>query len=106
MIDFEDTAIGRFLLIYAPIEYTFLIEYHKATKLIDKYRPISYQAIETIAYNSDNPAFKSVRFRKAMIDYRRFGLQHRKKVKWTISDAVYYAKNTYQVLELMKQCTG
>lgn len=81
------------------------MEYRNAIKLIDRSRVVSYQVIETIALNSDNPAFKTARFRRALIAYRRFGLKPLRPTGWTLKDAVYYARNSHFIHEAVKRCT-
>ena len=74
-------------------------------KTADRSRTISHQVIETIALNSENPAFKTARFRRALISYRRFGLKPLRPTGWTLKDAVYYARNSHYIHEAVKQCT-
>ena len=81
------------------------MEYRNIIKSADRNRTISYQVIETIAMNSRNPAFRSVRFRRALISYRRFGLKPLRPTGWTLKDAVYYARNSHHIHEAVKQCT-
>ena len=104
-VKFHETAIGHFLFVYAPVEYILLMEYRNIIKSADRSRTISYQVIETIALNSHNPAFKTARFRRALISYRRFGLKPLRPTGWTLKDAVYYARNSHYIHEAVKQCT-
>ncbi len=104
-VKFHETALGHFLLVYAPIQYLLLMEYREIVKQVDRTRPISCEVVETIALNSDNPAFKSARFRRALIAYRRFGLKPLRPTGWTLKDALYYARNSYFIHEAIKLCT-
>ena len=101
-IRFDETAVGHFLYVYAPIQYNLLMEYSKAIKQVQKRQCINYNMIESIAINSDNPAFKTARFRRALIAYRRFGTRPLRKTGWTLKDALYYARNSYHIHEAVK----
>ncbi len=78
------------------------MEYSKAIKQVQKRQCINYNMIESIAINSDNPAFKTARFRRALIAYRRFGTRPLRKTGWTLKDAIYYARNSYHIHEAVK----
>ena len=80
-----------------------LIEYGKLEAKNERFAPIRYAAIETIAMNSDNPAFRQARFRQALIAYRRFGIRPKKKAKWSLKDALYYARHSYFIHEGIKK---
>jgi hypothetical protein len=94
--------VGHFLYVYAPIQYHLLMEYCKAIKQVERGQRIKYNIIEAIAINSDNAAFKTARFRRALIAYRRFGTRPLRKTGWSLRDAVYYAKNSYHIHEVVK----
>lgn len=78
------------------------MEYGKAAGMIEKGKRIKYNVIESIAINSDNPVFKTARFRRALIAYKRFGTHPLRKTGWTLRDAVYYARNSYHIHEVVK----
>lgn len=78
------------------------MEYSKVAGMIEKGKRIKYDIIEAIAINSDNAAFKTARFRRALIAYRRFGTRPLRKTGWSLRDAVYYAKNSYHIHEAVK----
>lgn len=99
VVKFDETAVGHFLYVYAPIQYYLLMEYCKAIKQVERGQRIKYNIIEAIAINSDNAAFKTARFRRALIAYRRFGTRPLRKTGWSLKDAVYYAKNSYHIYE-------
>ncbi len=81
------------------------MEYRNAIKVIDRGRNIDYRVIETIALNSTNTAFKSARFRRALVSFRRFGMKPLRPTGWTLKDAIYYARNSYHIHEAVKKCT-
>jgi len=81
------------------------MEYRNAIKVIDRGRNIDYRVIETIALNSTNTAFKSARFRRALVSFRRFGMKPLRPTRWTLKDAIYYARNSYHIHEAVKKCT-
>lgn len=78
------------------------MEYCKTIKQIEKGQRIKYNIIEAIAINSDNAAFKTARFRRALIAYRRFGTRPLRKTGWSLRDAVYYARNSHHIHEAVK----
>lgn len=79
------------------------MEYCKAIKQVESGQRIKYNIIEAIAINSDNAAFKTARFRRALISYRRFGTRPLRKTGWSLRDAVYYARNSYHIYEAVKK---
>lgn len=81
------------------------MEYSKALKQIGRAGHIGYNVIETIALNTNNPAFKTARFRRSLIAYRRFGLRPLRPTGWTLKDAVYFARHSFQLHEAVKICT-
>lgn len=78
------------------------MEYCKAIKQVEKGQRIKYNIIEAIAVNSDNAVFKTARFRRALIAYRRFGTRPLRKTGWSFRDVVYYARNSYHIYEAVK----
>lgn len=102
---FIETQVGHFLYVYAPLQYCLLMEYYQAMKMVGRHQGISYNIIETIALHSDNPAFRTARFRRALIAYRRFGLKPLRPTGWTLKDACYFARNSFHVYEAIKRCT-
>ncbi len=59
--------------------------------------------IESMALNSDNPAFKTARFRRALIAYRRFGMKPLRPTGWSLRDAVYFARNSFKIHEAINK---
>jgi len=105
-IRFEETAVGHYLYVYAPIEFCLLMEWNKsAPKERFRRQAIRYEQIEAMALHSDNPVFKSAGFRRALISYRRFGLHPTRGNRWTVQDAVHYAKYSYLSHKMIKRCT-
>lgn len=76
-IDFGRTPLGRYLLHRCPLEYR-LIRDSIAS------RRIPVNLVEAVAYASDNPAFKTVEFRKALIDFRKYGLRTPNAVQFDV----------------------
>lgn len=68
---FSETDIALELRLNAPLEYDFILE-------SGGYEPLP-EFIEQVGYTSLNPYFKSVRFRKALLVYRKQGCRQRKK---------------------------
>lgn len=98
-VKFNETEVGHFLYVYAPIQYYLLMEYSKAVARHE----INHHTIETIALNSDNPTFTTARFRRALIAYRRFGMRPLKKTVWSLKDVLYYARHSHYVHEEIRR---
>lgn len=101
---FKDTAVGRFIYVYAPTQYVMLMRYCK-DGIKNGERTINYFTLESMAHDSSEPAFRSARFRKAMISYRLFKNRPKRKAQWTVTDALYYAKYAYPVYAAIEQYT-
>ena len=104
-VQFNETSVGHFLYVYAPIQYHLLMEYSRAIGSFEYGRNIKPAVIETIAINSDNEAFKTARFRRALIAYRRSGMHPLRKTKWTLKDALYYSKHSYKIHNAIAKST-
>ena len=65
---FEDTRVGHLLKYEAPLEYGLI------TSVYAKGGVPSHNLIEHVGYASSNPLFKKPKFRKALIEYRKYGL--------------------------------
>ena len=70
-VKFSETDIALELRLNAPLEYDFIIE-------AGGYEPLP-EFIERIGYASLNPYFRSVRFRKALMTYRKQGCRQWRK---------------------------
>lgn len=105
LLRFEETAVGHYLYVYAPIEFYLLMEWRNALRVGRRGMRITYNQIETLSMCSDNPVFRSAGFRRALISFRRFGLRPKRKNIWTLTDAVYYAKYSRATHEMIKECT-
>ena len=81
------------------------MEYSRTEGYCGKAREIPYHMIESLAMRSNKTIFRSAKFRKAMINYRRRGLRQLRPTGWTLKDACYFARNSYQVYEAIKKCT-
>lgn len=79
---FNRTPLGDFLIRYCPMEYE-LINKAKSERL-----GINADLVETIAYHSDNPAFRSVEFRKALTDYRKYRCRTPNKVQFSLDNEI------------------
>lgn len=93
------------MYVFTPLEYYLIKGYN--TILRGGYGGTQYRAtiIDIIALNSENPAFKTLRFRKALIEYRRFGLRSDNKAEWNLDDVLYFAKHSYGIHKRMKKGT-
>ena len=78
------------------------MDYCKAVGCTNKAKAITPQLLETIALNSDNHVFKTIRFRLALVSYRRWGTKPLRPTNWTVKDAVYFARYSYQIYQTMQ----
>lgn len=81
------------------------MEYSRTVARSERGISINHNTIEAIALNSDNPVFKTARFRRALITYRRFGMRPLEKAVWSLKDALYYARHSYYIHEEIKRST-
>lgn len=65
---FEEVRLGHLMKYRAPLEYALVME------SCTKWKGPDADLIESISYASTNPFFRSVLFRRALIDYRIHGL--------------------------------
>lgn len=65
---FDEVRLGHLMKYRAPIEYALIME------ACTSWRGPDADLIESISYASTNPFFRSVLFRRALIDYRIHGL--------------------------------
>lgn len=105
-VSFEATSLGMFMLIYAPVEYNLFKAYLMAFRTWRPRRHVIANLIEQIALNSENKAFRSIRFRHALMSFRRYGCKPRKKTHWCVKDAVYYARHSHRIHQSLKHCVG
>lgn len=71
---FTETRVGYFLSRITPLEYRILLE------ASGDFAP-SADLIERVAYASLHPFFKTPKFRKALIEYRKTGLYPQTVIK-------------------------
>ena len=81
-VPFRQTPLGNFLATQCPVEYELLYESAVLTGRID------INVIEAFSYTSDNPAFRTTAFRKALVDFRRHGCRTDNAVKFDVDDEV------------------
>lgn len=70
------------MLKYCPTEYELIDKVKKERLKVDA------DLIEAIAYHSDNPAFRTVEFRKALTDFRRYKCKTPNKVKFNLDQEI------------------
>ena len=72
---FEDTNLGYYLQHEAPIEYGLI------KSVLGDHQAPSADFVEAISYASINPLFRKPKFRRALMEYREYGvhLKHRHK---------------------------
>lgn len=74
---FEDIRLGYLMRYRAPIEFALIVD-----SCGTKDAP-SADIIEKLAYISENKFFRTIQFRRALIDYRKNGL--RSKKAWSVT---------------------
>lgn len=83
---FDGTRIGHFLKHEAPLEYKLITDTCNSTC-----GPPA-DLIETIGYSSTNPLFRKEKFRKCLIEYRKYGVYCGKPVKSSSNVELYYMR--------------
>lgn len=79
---FSKTPLGDYLQKYCPMEYELI------SKARNERVGVSADLVEAIAYHSDNPSFRSVEFRKALTDYRRYKCRTPNKVEFNLDSEI------------------
>ena len=102
-LPFFETAIGHYLYVYAPLQYHLYTSFVKKTGIRGNDRASRLALIECLAQQSKDPVFASVRYRKAVITYRRFGQRQHKRSRWYLDDVLYYAKNSHHIHLALKE---
>lgn len=81
---FEETRVGYFLKLEAPLEYNLIME------VSGNVSAPSADLIEAIGYASLNLLFKKPKFRRALIEYRKSGLYAGDPKKSCVEKELYY----------------
>lgn len=81
---FDETRIGFFLKHEAPLEYDLIYN-----QMCGKGAPTA-DLIEQVGYSSFNPLFKKPKFRRALIEYRQYGLYCGKPISSDAKTEMYY----------------
>lgn len=68
------------------------MEYELITKAKNEKLGINADLIETIAYHSNTPAFRSVQFRKALADFRRYRCRTPNKTTFNLDNEIAIIK--------------
>lgn len=83
---FDETRLGHFLKHEAPFEYKLIMDANGAIS------DPSADFIEAISYSSSNPLFKKTKFRRCLIEYRKYGLYCGRAIKTNANIELYYIK--------------
>lgn len=81
---FDETRVGYFLKLEAPLEYNLIME------VSGNVSAPSADLIEAIGYASLNLLFKKPKFRRALIEYRKNGLYAGDPKKSCVEKELYY----------------
>ena len=98
-VGFQDTKLGRFLMVNTPVEYNIIYE---TISRKGYFGSVGYvvKIVESIAYMSDNPAFRSPKFRAALIEFKKTGFKPNKKEEWGIRDVLKVSKIQHEMMGL------
>lgn len=83
---FEETRVGYFLRLEAPLEYNLIMDVSGSVSAP------SADLIEAIGYASLNFLFKKPKFRRALIEYRKNGLYAERPKECSVEKELYYMK--------------
>lgn len=87
-VAFNETEVGFLIWTEAPIEYELIMQAHS----YEIGEGPSDTLIEHVGYASDSSLFKKPKFRKALMNYRKWGCRPRKKKALTLSSILYHAQ--------------
>ena len=85
--NFRNIPLGRFLYKNCPLEWRLITENIKLDYFWHR-----AEFIEGVCLSSDNPIFKTSAFRKALGDFRRYGMHTPNKQDYTIDDEIEMIK--------------
>ena len=95
------------MYVYAPVEYFMLTEYERIYQTKNRVAYITLANIEKMTIHSNNPMFKTTRFRHSIIAFKRYGFYPREKAKWCLRDALNYAiNNNDAIYRTLKESAG
>ena len=95
------------MYVYAPVEYFMLTEYERISQTKNRVAYITLANIEKMTIHSNNPMFKTTRFRHSIIAFKRYGFYPREKAKWCLRDALNYAiNNNDAIYRTLKESAG
>lgn len=78
---FEETPIGYLISHECPIEWQFIMDVKQAKGLA-----ITPDFIENFCYMTDNPVFKTEKYRRALIDFRKYGFYTPNLIEFNLND--------------------
>ena len=81
----------------APLEYDLL-----TNKLCNNRAP-SADLIEQVGYSSMNPLFKKAKFRRALIEYRKYGLYSGKPIDTDAETELFYIQLRKRAISRFKK---
>lgn len=85
---FEQTPIGYIIQHECPIEWQFIMDVRQTRGM-----SVNADFLENFAYTSDNPVFRTERFRRALMDFREYGYSTPNKMEFDIDRELRYIKN-------------
>lgn len=85
-------------MVYAPFEYNLICEAVDPDRKNIRSAGNVVNVVETIAYASDNPVFRTPEFRMALIDYRIYGKFTRNRVKWSVKQAMTASQSNLELI--------
>ena len=88
--EFYETRLGHFIQHEAPLEYDLIMD-------VSGGREPNADLVESISYASLNPLFRKAKFRRALIEYRKFGCHTHHPKKTSIKTEIRYLKMRKQL---------
>ena len=85
---FEETPIGYLISHECPIEWKFIMDVKQAKGLT-----ITPDFIESFCYMSDNPIFKTEKYRRALIDFREYGFNTPNRIEFNLDDELRHIRD-------------
>ena len=95
---FEQTPIGYLIKHECPIEWQFINDVKLTGGLT-----ITADFLESFSYMSDNPIFRTERFRRALVDFREYGYVTPNKKEFDVDDELRLIKDRLRHIKRLEQ---
>ena len=85
---FDQTPIGYLIKHECPVEWRFITDIKTANGL-----NVTADFLENLAYMSDNPFFRTEKFRRALMDFREYGYVTPNRKGFDLDDELRYIRD-------------